>query len=308
RELARPVANEAAGKAIDAASKAMQKYATKRLLHQDALARDPNSAAPEPLDLEKLATDVGLTYFPPVEINQFNAEDSALGRSFQVNRQTFQFVPFIALGFGDRTPVYMPIQSMGRGDVTNPGAFVSFCSRKIEETESYVPELADVREEVIQAVKDQQAQKLAAAAAKEMVEKLNKPGADLKAMVSEEKQVLITTDVGPFAQIQMMGGGFTTSEVRELNQVGQEFMTSVFDSSENTWTSAPNDPKSVYYVVKPTTFTPSTEELQNRFKDTRQRQMAMNLAAGTVGQLQRQALQDHLEQMGFETVDEEDAE
>jgi hypothetical protein len=51
-------------------------------------------------------------------------------------------------------------------------------------------------------------------------------------------------------------------------------MEATFNTEENKLSVAPNQPQRVFYVVQPTKFEPSTEDLQEQFKQPVNRMMA----------------------------------
>jgi hypothetical protein len=70
--------------------------------------------------------------------------------------------------------------------------------------------------------------------------------------------------------------------VPELDNVGEDFMRQVFNSPQGEWNVAPNAPQSVFYVVRPVEFSPSTDELYQRFSQMIQRFQASMLAVQEV--------------------------
>jgi len=73
--------------------------------------------------------------------------------------------------------------------------------------------------------------------------------------------------------------------VPELDRVGEAFMRQVFTSEREQWGVAPNAPETVFYVVRPTEFSPSTDELYQRFSQMIQRFQASTLAVQEVIQV-----------------------
>jgi hypothetical protein len=158
---------------------------------------------------------------------------------------------------------------------------------KIAEKEAYVPELDEVKEEVVRAIRMAEARDLARAAADKLLEQ-GKEGKKLADLVPEDKKFNYFEGLGPFSWMQSFGfGGAFLGNVPKLDSVGEEFMEKVFSTEISKLGAAANLPERVIYIVEPTEFQPSIDDLRERFKQPRERMMASMLGnedAGTVYQ------------------------
>ena len=143
--------------------------------------------------------------------------------------------------------------------------FVRYLFWKTEERLPYIPELDEVRAEVVDVWKRQRASQLAGNAARELTEKM---GGDLEdpwgdALTTAEKALIVETD--PFTWISRFGEFNMPSNVPKLDRVGGEFMQAVFATPAGQIGLAPNAGSSIYYVFRVLEFSPAPEELQQRF-------------------------------------------
>jgi hypothetical protein len=166
-------------------------------------------------------------------------------------------------------PLYAPLRT---ADDQSGKRYVSW---KTAETAAYTPKLEEVRDEVIMYIRMQEARKLAQARADELAKKAaasDKPLADL---IPEDKKANLYTGLGPFSWLDQLGfQGATIGNVPELDSVGPAFMKAVFDTKLQGYGVALNQPQRVVYVVKPTSFEPSIDELRRRFREPTGRMMA----------------------------------
>ncbi len=102
--------------------------------------------------------------------------------------------------------------------------------------------------------------------------------------------------------------GVTMGNVPELDSVGDEFMKAVFTTEAGKHAVAANQPGRVIYVVRPTKFDPSIEELRARFKQPTSRFMAGFLGNNS-DDILRQFYESIDERAGFVSfIEEEPAE
>ena len=153
----------------------------------------------------------------------------------------------------------------------------SFVSWKIEEKDSYVPELEECRDEVIDAIRMSEARDLARKAADELVAEI-KDGKTLEDVIPEDKKENLKTDLGPFSWMNAFGfAGATLGNVEELDSVGEEFMGKVFSTKPGEVGVAANLPERMVYIVRPKEFQPAPEDLRAIFKQPTERRMALLL-------------------------------
>ena len=126
---------------------------------------------------------------------------------------------------------------------------------------------------------------------------------DLASLIPEDKKVDLKEGLGPFSWMNSYGfGGAFLGNVPELDSVGEEFMSETFRTKEGEYAVAANLPERVVYVLQPTGFQPSTEELRRRFKQPRERMMALLLGTEDVQSVMRGFYESIDERTGFNFV------
>jgi hypothetical protein len=176
--------------------------------------------------------------------------------------------------FVTRPPLFTPTRTV------DDQARVSYVSWKTDEKEEYIPELKEIREEVITAIRMVEARKLAKAEAERLAKLFAGSDKSAKELVPADRANQFFESLGPFSWMNSLGFGMRASmgNVEELDRVGDAFMRQVFMSERGKWGVAPNMPETVFYVVRPTEFSPSTDELYQRFTQAAQRMQTMSLA------------------------------
>lgn len=142
--------------------------------------------------------------------------------------------------------------------------FFQYLFWKTEEAEAAMPELNEVREEVIDAWKIQQARRLAADAADKLAASI-KPSSEAPweaALGTAEQSLVIEPE--PFTWMSQ-GQFIEPSIVPRLDSVGESFMARVFSAEEGQAVVAPNNGETVFYVVRLEQFSPDMNDLQERF-------------------------------------------
>lgn len=147
----------------------------------------------------------------------------------------------------------------------------SFSIGRVKEEKPFVPELKDIREEVIAAWKLGRA----VAVAKEEAEKLAKQvkgDKPLKDSVDEKlaKQVVETNEFSwmTHGSTPMGSGAPYLSSVTGVEMPGAEFMEAVYALRPNQVGVAINRPKTVVYVVRLVSDSPPEEQRRQQFLDT----------------------------------------
>ena len=127
------------------------------------------------------------------------------------------------------------------------------------------------------AVRMKEARKLAQEAAEKLAKQASEAGdKPLVDLVAEDKRENFQAGLGPFSWMDSFGfQGATIGNVPELDSVGPAFMEAVFNSAVGQYSAASNQPGRVVYVVTPTKFEPSLDELRRQFKQPTNRMMAM---------------------------------
>ena len=277
-------ARVALDQAISKARAEMRQYFSRRAIYEST--PEPTEPAPERPDLKAMANELGLEYRKIGPHTPVSLADEPIANSFEEGTALSQRgVPFTAMMFGvdgqvNKEALFRPVASV---DLENQRTYLTW---KIDETEASTPELSEIRDEVIEAIRFDKAREIAQQAAKSMAEKVNE-GANLENLVPEDRKDQYLTDVGPFSWLNMVGfGNVTIGNVEELDSVGQEFMKAVFTAEEDECVVAPNSPERVYYVVNRTSLQPATVDLKAIFMQQSERFMAMFMSDGTAAKVQ----------------------
>ncbi|PAY20656.1 hypothetical protein CKO51_05030 [Rhodopirellula sp. SM50] len=291
-------AREARDQAIAKLRNVMRKYSRARAIYGDGT--DATTPPPERPNLKALAEELGLSYrkigpFDPVSLADEPIADSVEESTALTQRG----VPFAAMMFGVEGQVikqerFTPATSV---DLESQRTYLSW---KTEEKEAYTPELDEVRDEVVAAIRFAQARELAKQAAEAMAETANS-GTSLEELVPEDRQENYFKDLGPFSWLNMVGfGSFTIGNIPELDSIDEDFMKTVFNAEGGKHVVAPNGPKRVYYVIKRTSLQPATSDLRAIFSQQSERIMAMFMSDGTAGKVQQGFFETIDEKTGFE--------
>lgn len=306
-ELATQPARQALDRAVTEATKRMRRYFSERAVHESnvSVGVQTEADAPEPLDVQAMAKELGLEYGQTDKlVNRVSVADTPPGSSFGLG-QNFnrRGPPFNAMMFGAQMQdgsmippqaLFSPLRTV------DLEAGVSYISWKTEDVPSYVPELDEIRDEVIQVIRTREARTLAKAAAEKIAEEAAAEGKTLAEVIPQEKQDNLVAGVGPFSWLEQVGFMQTVvANVPKLDAVGEQFMREVFTSEVGSYAVAPNDPESVYYVVKPTEFQPDMETLKEQFRQPQQRFMAQLLGNDDARNIVRGFYESVDERTGF---------
>jgi len=227
-----------------------------------------DAQAPIRPDLKKYAEENGLVYGETElgDNSQLSATDLGTSGVFMDGRR---------VGFASEVLTspqlepFFPLMSGLTGTI--PNEFKEFYFWKVDGRPAAEPQLAEVRDEVIDAWKRQQARTLAEQAAKDLGAKVVSGEDPWAGALSETlRSLVITTDPFPWlSRMGMgmgMGGGISPTFVPKLDGVGEEFMRQVFATEVGKVGVAPNQAKSVFYVFRVTEKLPSMDELRERFE------------------------------------------
>ncbi|QEG41381.1 hypothetical protein [Roseimaritima ulvae] len=281
----------------------MRKYSVEFAIYQAAVEDDTaEGPAPERPDVEALAKQYGLSYELIGPHDAVSIQDTDVGQSAVMTGQFQMGASFPQLMFGGQEGLYSPVET------TNFRSGQSFVSWKTEQTPDEVPVLVEVRDEVIAAIRYQEAQELARKAAEELAAEANaSPDKPLQEIVPEDRQEFVFDDLGEFPWMLWLGPGRMPMiwNLEALNRVGDDFMRQVFTQPLNEYGVAPNETKSVYYVVKTTQRTPEPEKLRDQFMQATERDTVRGMMTQETLEL-RQAYQIELtEQLGLEFNEDE---
>ena len=273
RSLALPPAREKLDRAITEVDKVMRSY-----FNAKAIAGNDPAKQPARPDLKKLAEGVGMTHSETGLRDARQVQDLPIARSFGLGSGMQRGNGFLQTMYIDQPPAFSPVRTV------DDQAGVSFVSWKTEEKAASIPTLNEATDEVIAAIRFAEARKLAKAYAEKMAAEFNKSDKPVAELVTENQKPLLFEKLGPFSWMNSFGFGMQAfiGNVPQLDNVGEDFMRAVFTGEPNRWGVAPNMSESVYYAVRPTEFSPSTEELHSRFTQLIQRLQASSLAVEEV--------------------------
>ena len=143
---------------------------------------------------------------------------------------------------------------------------------KIDEKAAYVPELGDVRDEVVRSFKQIKARDLARKRAETLVEKARESKQPLAETLGAADGVSVTTTTafswltrGAAANMFETQTPPKLSEVEGVQDAGADFMRKVFSLSVGETGEAMNEPQTICYVVRVVSLEPSREVLRNLF-------------------------------------------
>jgi hypothetical protein len=210
-------------------------------------------------DLEKLAADNGLTAGEIALVDEIGVREFELGRQWN----------FYEAAFSEDLELHRPTQ------IPEPGSFgnVYFLFWKVDEQEAYVPELAEVENDVIDAWKRREALPIAKARAQELAAEVKESGTSIEEFAASNELEMTATQTNEFT---WMSAGFTPSGMRPpalsyvdgVESPGNEFMEAVFAMNAGDVGVAVNQPQTHVYVVRLISETPSEEELSEQFLQT----------------------------------------
>lgn len=268
--LARAAVIDSLQKELTSANEQMLKYAN-AYRQQAALLKEgiqPESKATRP-DLRKVA-EVGLKYGETGMVDRSKLYTTEIGRStMSLQEQGMGQIPMPNYGMNNPNyGLFTPAQSlyfdqMAMLEQRTPD-FRQYIFWKIDEQQAYVPELAEVRAEVITAWKTQKARQLATDEAAKVAKKVK--GAEepwKEALTVAQQSLVVTTE--PFTWLSGFGETPRISNVPSLDTVGQEFMQKVFAASTGAAGFAPNQGQNIYYVYRVAETNPPIADLEARF-------------------------------------------
>lgn len=239
------------------------KYFGERLAAETA-EREPPAPPAALTDLAPLAAQHGLTHLATGPLSWLELRKLPVGTSGDVDNQTELF----RLLFGSTdVEMYQPVLTE---DI--PGN--RYLVVKVSDTPGRVPELAEVRDQVVHAWKLQKAAELAQKRAEELAKKAQEAKSSLADALANESNVsVIRTD--PFSRytggdVAFVGGRtqqqpFRLSEPTGIVAAGPSFMDKVFSLKEGEVGAVLNHDQSIAYVVRVVQHELSEEELRNAY-------------------------------------------
>lgn len=260
-DRARQPAQERLTKSLDEIKAAIDAYG-RQVRRLDV---SKSGAKPKPVDYEKLATDRGFTAGKIDATDVIGIEDYELGKAYEMTFTSWppQRVSFAQKAFLDSSQPYRAER------IKSAELDVEFLYWNVAEKQAYVPELKDIRDEVIDAWKRREAFVIAKAEA----EKLAKEAAPDKALGESlsAHDGLNIIQPAPFSWMSTGSTPFggagapTLSQVDGVEAAGNEFMRSVFSLKKGEVGVAVDQPQAMVYVVRIAAEIPSDEILKEQF-------------------------------------------
>ena len=271
-DIARSLAMQPALNKLDAAVTEVDKV-MRTYFNAKAIAGGKSGKPIAPPDMKALADKLGMKHMVTGMMDGRDIQKDPVSLSFGVGTGMQRGDGFVQTMYVARPQLFTPVRTV------DDQAQISYISWKSEEQAAFIPNLKDVREEVITAIRMAEARQLAQVAAEKLAKEFaasDKP----KELVPADRSSMYFESLGPFSWMNSFGFGMRAfmGNVPELDRVGEPFMRHVFTSERGRWGVAPNLPETVYYVVRPTEFSPSTDELHQRFTQLSQRMQTMSLA------------------------------
>jgi hypothetical protein len=283
-QLATPIATERRKALIDKVVAAAQEYSRKYTRWRSQVERQKEAETakkdsskkqeivePAPLDLAPILGEYNLKLEKIPLVDAFGLRNFDIGReAFQFNMQSFQQMPFYAVAFQDNAAFFAP-QTMPFSWDNKQFAGLSnviWVYWRTDEQKAKELDFSEARDQVEAFWKQQEALKLAQAAAENLAEAANK-GKELKTVVPDPKAI-----VEPAAFSWMTAGALgdqfsqsspTISAVTGVEFAGQDFMRSVFDLPVGQTGVALNQPHSVVWVVRVVSEETNLEQDRARF-------------------------------------------
>ncbi|WDI41274.1 hypothetical protein [Bremerella sp. P1] len=226
-------------------------------------------------EIERLATSLGLSFGAMPLMDFYQASQSALAQEAVHVDYTFDQTSglrtinrsMVAEAFQTNSPLFQPRLFPGASQSSmmfrqNIQAEVQYVFWKTEMKDGYAPKLDDVRDQVVEAWKQQEAGKLAKEAAEKLAEQI-KSKEDLNKAATEQKaEVVVAENITYFNQLSG-GQGLSLGSIPGVEDVSQMTMEALFSAPVESSTVAPNAGEDVYYVAFVTAEAETNEQLRD---------------------------------------------
>ncbi len=218
---------------------------------------DKTLPPPKPLDFDALAAENHLTAHTTKLLSAYEmSQVEGIGESFVGQRS------FVQYAFGP-LQLYQPV-------ISGDAAGNEYLVWKIEQAEARVPELSEIRDEVVRAAKMLEARKpaldqaraLAETAGKEKISLAELATRDVLPVVKPEPFSWLTYGTTPNMNNRMPP---RLSTVQGVEDAGNDFMQAVFGQQAEGITTAFNNPQTIVYAIQVVEFDPSLEVLRRTF-------------------------------------------
>jgi hypothetical protein len=256
------LASQPAQQRMDAAFQqvetALRKYAAETSVQRSqAKTKDDPKLMPAPFDVAQAARDAGLEYGELPLMGPFEMQETEIGAAQARGGSPFGGgASFIDTAFAPDKQVYRP-------DIVTSGR-TEFLFWLTKEEADFTPDFKTAREDVLKAWKWLQARELARAAAEKNVKDVT---ADKSlAEVFGETKVTVS---GLFPWLRSFAAfGFGEPQLSQVDGVeyaGNDFMRVVFNLPVGGVGVAPNQPESIFYVVRVLKRSPGDEVMRELF-------------------------------------------
>ena len=286
--LASPIAREAMNEAVNAVRRDMKSFLSEYRAWYLSADRD-TTPAPNPPNLRPAAQQLGLTFnaVPLVNMYELLQTDPTTGTPIYEISRAYATAPvfqgFYQIAFQDDLRLFQP--ETIRGQVVD----TEYLFWKVDEKEARIPELDEIRDEVVRAAKHAKALELAKQSADEMVESLRTSGQrPSDAYRNDPNRKVIVSPSMSWMTANVPGAPPRLTSVPGIEYAGQDFMKSVFALNVNQYGTAVDQPQKNVYAVMVTSVDTQEDELRTQFV----RSFA-SYPANETGYLVRQAVQQY---------------
>ena len=243
----------------------MNRYKSQRVLYETKK-NDPNQRSPEPLNFAELAKAHGLEAHKTKPVSAEDVRSSDLGNSYRVvvdQRFGARVIYFPELAYNESVQLY------DAGESTRDNANNYYLWWKIKDVPEYVPELAEIRSQVMRQLKMVEARKLALAQARKYADAARRSKGSLEKSPPPNLKVgkadpftWLTTGSTP---LDPQSGVPRITDVEGIEGESEEFMQTVFGLTEGKLGVAQNRAQTIVYIVRLLKSEPPVDELYSDF-------------------------------------------
>ena len=287
-DMVRSAAQERMFAVLEDIKNQMRRYFGQNNMYQNSLSIQGNTGvkAPARPDLAKIAEEFGiqhelLDYHDVVSISDEPISQSVAMGTGQRMGQSSSFVQ-LAYGSSSAQSTEPTLPLFSPTDTTDPRTMRRYLAWKTEETKARTPELSEVRDEVVMAIRIKEARNLAVKFAQSLADKAKgSESTELREIIAEDKLDALREGLGPFTWMQSFNfQGVSISAVPGIEAAGKEFMKAVFTNEPGTISVAVDQPGNTVYLIQADQFQPEMTELQEQFKQTTNRFESMMIGNG----------------------------
>jgi hypothetical protein len=262
RAIASPRAQAKMNKILDDVKRELDKYHAERTIWEIELETDSEVEEPPLPNVSAFADGDRVVVGDIPLIDSLQAEDYELGRAFDLDLRLGVQRKFAQTAFSDKTSPFNP-QVIPDFDIAT-SRFVYWMTDAKEE---YVPDLDQVRSEVVQAIKRQRAVGLALKDAKTLAEKAGQQDAPLAASLPgrENAEFIDTGEISWVTPPMTEGATPQISVIPGVEDASPELRESLFRLAQGEVGYATNMPKTKVYIFRVEEVNPPTEQRREQF-------------------------------------------